>query len=227
MCNAAVSCLRLRRRLLVSLCVGVLLFWTAVASTACASVAPVVKIGLVAPFEGAQRAIGYDVIFSARMAVQEINAAGGINGIRVALVALDDRGNAKLASDAAAALVIDPGVVAVVGHWQPETTTIAAAHYAAAGMPFLSMADTAITQFPPTELPLEFQDRYIAIAPFNESPGSYAGPAYDAFQMLWEAFRLAEQNTGRISREDITASWYGLEYQGLTGAFARPLAGDR
>ncbi|MCP5097251.1 MAG: ABC transporter substrate-binding protein, partial [Chloroflexi bacterium] len=59
----------------------------------CASVAPVVKIGLVGPFEGQHRAVGYDVIYSARLAVREINAAGGIGGHRVALVALDDSGD--------------------------------------------------------------------------------------------------------------------------------------
>ncbi|MCA9936880.1 MAG: ABC transporter substrate-binding protein, partial [Anaerolineales bacterium] len=59
----------------------------------CASVDPVVKVGLVGPFEGANRAIGYDVIYSARLAVREINAAGGVGGYRLSLVALDDSGD--------------------------------------------------------------------------------------------------------------------------------------
>ncbi|MCA9973855.1 MAG: ABC transporter substrate-binding protein, partial [Anaerolineales bacterium] len=89
--------------------------------TGCASTAPVVKIGLVGPFEGQRRAIGYDVIYSARLAVREVNAAGGIDGVRVALVALDDSGDPRLARETAAALVVDPAVVAVIGHWSPET----------------------------------------------------------------------------------------------------------
>jgi len=80
----------------------------------CASVGPVVKIGLVAPFEGRDRAVGYDAIYAARLAVREVNARGGIDGTRVALVALDDRGDPTLATQTAAALVVDPGVVEVV-----------------------------------------------------------------------------------------------------------------
>ena len=67
--------------------------------SACNSVDPVVKIGLVAPFEGENRAIGYDAIYSARLAVREINAAGGIGGHRVALVALDDSSDTGLAQE--------------------------------------------------------------------------------------------------------------------------------
>ena len=68
-----------------------------VVATGCQKTDPVVKIGLVAPFEGRYRPIGYDVIYSARLAVREINAAGGIDGHRVALVALDDGGDPQLA----------------------------------------------------------------------------------------------------------------------------------
>ncbi|MCZ7669454.1 MAG: ABC transporter substrate-binding protein [Chloroflexi bacterium] len=84
--------------------------------TACYSVDPVIKIGLVAPFEGENRALGYDAIYAARLAVRQVNEAGGIGGYRLALVALDDSGDTGLAQGAAKALVADPGVVAVVGH---------------------------------------------------------------------------------------------------------------
>ena len=67
----------------------VFLLALALLAAGCASVDPVVKIGLVAPFEGRQRAVGYDAIYSARLAVREINAAGGVGGHRVVLVALD------------------------------------------------------------------------------------------------------------------------------------------
>ena len=86
-----------------------------------------VKVGLVAPFEGRHRAIGYDALYSARLAVRELNAAGGIDGTRVALVALDDSGNPEFAAATADSLIVDPNVVAVVGHWLPETTAAAGA----------------------------------------------------------------------------------------------------
>ena len=46
--------------------------------SACASTQPVIKIGLVAPFEGRFRAIGYEAVYAARLAIREINARGGV-----------------------------------------------------------------------------------------------------------------------------------------------------
>ncbi|MCA9945233.1 MAG: ABC transporter substrate-binding protein, partial [Anaerolineales bacterium] len=78
-----------------------------------------------APFEGAQRELGYDAIYAARLAVREVNQAGGIGGYRVALVALDDRGDEQLAGETAVSLTIDSAVVAVIGHGLLETTAVA------------------------------------------------------------------------------------------------------
>ncbi len=73
-------------------------------SACAASTQPVVKIGLVAPFEGRYRPIGYEAIYAARLAIREINARGGINGHRIELVALDDRGEPEKAIDGGAAV---------------------------------------------------------------------------------------------------------------------------
>ena len=121
--------LTLRRRgpflsVLLSLCLSLVL-------TACASTQPVIKIGLVAPFEGRFRAIGYEAIYAARLAIREINARGGVNGYRIELVALDDRGEAERAIDAARQLIIDPQVVVVIGHYRPTTTAAALNEYCA------------------------------------------------------------------------------------------------
>lgn len=162
----------------------------------CASVDPVVKIGLVAPFEGQNRAVGYDVIYSARLAVREMNEAGGIGGYRVALVALDDSSDPTLAAQTARALVADPQVVAVVGHWGEETTAVAAPIYAAAGLAHLPGGDSS----DPAALSADFRAAYEAVTPFDETPGPYAGPAYDAFQLLWQALAEAKEKTGTIDR---------------------------
>ncbi len=162
----------------------------------CASVDPVVKIGLVAPFEGQNRAVGYDVIYSARLAVREMNEAGGIGGYRVALVALDDSSDPTLAAQTARALVADPQVVAVVGHWGEETTAVAAPIYAAAGLAYLPGGDSS----DPAALSADFRAAYEAVTPFDETPGPYAGPAYDAFQLLWQALAEAKEKTGTIDR---------------------------
>lgn len=95
----------------------------------------VVKIGLIAPFEGRERAIGYDAIYAARLAVRELNAAGGAAGWRLELVAYDDRADPALAAVAARNLAADPDVVAVIGHFRPESTAAGATVLSAAALP--------------------------------------------------------------------------------------------
>jgi ABC-type branched-subunit amino acid transport system substrate-binding protein len=93
------------------------------------STQPVIKIGLVAPFEGRYRSIGYEAIYAARLAIREINAQGGINGYRIELVALDDRSEPDQAIEAARKLTIDPQVIAVIGHYRPDSTDAALEEY--------------------------------------------------------------------------------------------------
>lgn len=190
--------------------------------SACASVRPVVKIGLVAPFEGRYRAIGYDAIYSARLAVREINAAGGIGGYRVALVALDDRGDPELARETAAALVVDPAVVAVVGHYLPDTTAAALEVYTKAGLPLLPTGAPPFAEHDPAGLPDGFRAAYAAVTPFDEEAGPHAGATYDAFGLLWLALAEAEQSMGGITRSSVQAALPGLEYEGVTGTVFRP-----
>src|SRR3972149_3971871 len=92
--------------------------------TACApSTRPTIKIGLVAPFEGRYREIGEEVIYSARLAVREANANGGLGGYSVELMAFDDGGDPAQAEEQARKLATDPQVVGVIGNWLDSTTT--------------------------------------------------------------------------------------------------------
>lgn len=168
--------------------------------SACTSVDPVIKIGLVAPFEGAQRVVGYDVIYSARLAVREINQAGGIGGYRVALVALDDSGDPELARQTAQSLIADPAVVAVLGHWLPETTAVATPIYAQANLPFIPMGAPPFGATDPATFSAEFIEKYTAVTPFDEQPGPYAASTYAAFQQLWQTLADVEESHGRIDR---------------------------
>lgn len=191
---------------------------------ACASVPPVVKVGLVAPFEGRDRAVGYDAIYSARLAVRELNAAGGVNGTRVALVAVDDGGDEQLARQAAASLARDPNVVAVVARTLPASSPDLDNVYANAGLPLIKLGTEPFAPTDPSQLPPTFLDQYAAVTPFDEVAGPYAGPAYDAFGLLWRALGQAEQTSGRIDRSTVQNTLAGLEYEGLTGPVYQPVA---
>lgn len=210
MCSAAnEAALPMRRsfwRVLLPLCALLLL-----SLSACAGAAPVVKIGLVAPFEGRHRALGYDVIYSARLAVREINAAGGIGGYRVALVALDDGATAEFARETAASLVVDPDVVAVVGHWRPETTAVAAPVYDAGNLTFLPAGEPPLGPTDPAALPPDFVAAYEAITPFDETPGPYAAAAYEAFQQVRRVMETAVAASGEINRSTVRSAFSALQ----------------
>lgn len=188
----------------------------------CASVDPVVKIGLVGPFEGRYRDTGYDAIYSARLAVREINAAGGVSGYRVALVALDDRGDPELAAQAAASLALDPAVMAVAGHYLPDTTAAAQPIYTDKGLPLIITGAPPFDPSDPEALPAAFRNAYAAVTPFDELAGPYAGPTYDAFGLLWQALAKAEESEAGITRSSVQEALTGLQYNGVTGEVYQP-----
>ncbi|MDH5198062.1 MAG: ABC transporter substrate-binding protein, partial [Gemmatimonadota bacterium] len=105
-------------RTLRALCLSLLL-------AGCGDDVPI-KIGLVGPF-AEPRATSMRI--AAELAVEEINAAGGLRGRPVELVVLDDSGQAAGAVAAAQQLVADPSVVAVVGHLTSGATLAAAPTY--------------------------------------------------------------------------------------------------
>ena len=96
---------------------------------------PVVKVGLVGPFEGQYRYVGYDAIYAARLALREANAAGGVGSYHVELVAYDDQGTVQGARQAAQNLIQDPQVVAVIGHFRDATSAAAQPIYERSGLP--------------------------------------------------------------------------------------------
>ena len=111
--------------------------------------APVVKIGVIAPFEGAGRPLGYAVLPAIKAAVAEANASGKLGRYQVMVVAFNDDLHGPTAAAQAKALALDPEVLAVVGPWSAETAAAAAPILAEAGLPVLAAADTPIP--PPGE----------------------------------------------------------------------------
>lgn len=101
---------------------------------------PVVKIGLVAPFEGWYRPRGYDALWAVRLAIQEANCEGGVAGCQVELVALDDHLDPHWAAQRARELVADSAVMGTVGCLSSATVQAARHIYSAAGLPLITPA---------------------------------------------------------------------------------------
>lgn len=103
------------------------------------STKPVVKVGLVAPFEGLLRWEGYRLLWAVKLALQEANAQGAVPGRALMLVALDDSDDPARAARVARQMAADPAVVAVIGHFSADTTAAAWPEYRAAGMPLVAL----------------------------------------------------------------------------------------
>jgi branched-chain amino acid transport system substrate-binding protein len=107
------------------------------APAAAAAPAEVIKIGHVAPLSGGIAHLGKDNENGARLAIEEINAAGGVKlgdkTYKLDLVAEDDKADPKEGT-LVAQKIVDSGAVAVVGHLNSGTSIPASKIYADANV---------------------------------------------------------------------------------------------
>jgi ABC-type branched-subunit amino acid transport system substrate-binding protein len=104
--------------------------------------APVVKIGVIAPFEGEGRAMGYAVLAVVKGLVAEANANGSLGRYRASVVAFNDNLDPQTAAAQAQALALDPDIIAVIGPVTAPTidaTAPALNRAGLAGIPVLSV----------------------------------------------------------------------------------------
>ncbi len=74
-----------------------------------------IRIGFVGQLTGVQAELGVQERNGVQLAVEEINAAGGVDGRRIELIVRDDLGTPE-GAQAADRELIDAGVVAIIGH---------------------------------------------------------------------------------------------------------------
>lgn len=160
-------------RLATGLILGLLL---ALLAGCAGSTPPVVKLGLIAPFEELYRDDGYAALHAVRLAVSQRNAAGGVAGRQVALVALNDNGRPEEARQQAVNLGVDRDVLGVVGPLHGVTAGAAGAALAAEGLPWVALASLAPGQ-QPGGFTLEASPPYLARqAEQILAAGGVAGP---------------------------------------------------
>ncbi len=105
-----------------------------------------VRIGSVSPLTGPQAHLGKDNANGARLAIDEINAAGvtlGGRKVKFELLAEDDQADPRTATVVAQKMV-DQHVAGVLGHLNSGTSIPASKIYADAGIPQISPSATAI-----------------------------------------------------------------------------------
>jgi hypothetical protein len=108
---------------------------------ACAQdAAPVVKIGLIAPFEGSGRDQGYAALAAVRSLLDGASRGDWLAPHRVTLVAVNDDSDPQAGANQARALASDPDVIAVLGPFSSETAAAARQVAQAAGLAMISGA---------------------------------------------------------------------------------------
>lgn len=100
-----------------------------------------IVIGVAGPMTGDQSKLGGDIERGARLAVEEWNARGGINGKKIRLEVGDDQHDPKQAVSVANKLV-NSGIVGMVGHFNSSASIPASAVYHSSGVPMITPGST-------------------------------------------------------------------------------------
>lgn len=122
------------KRLLLIVLAGIMVLSLGLAVSA----EDVVKIGLSAPITGNYAEYGENFRYSAQMAVEKINAEGGIRGHKVELVIMDSKGDPREAATIAQRFVENKDIVAEIGDFTSTACLAAAPIYERNGMVQLS-----------------------------------------------------------------------------------------
>lgn len=103
-----------------------------------------IKIGLVASQNGALRPWGIDSVKGVKLAVEQVNAAGGINGREVILIIGDSNSSPEQGKSAAEKLISD-GVIALIGEIASGITQPVATLANENGLPLITPGATKTT----------------------------------------------------------------------------------
>lgn len=105
------------------------------------------KLAAIIPVTGNNMQYGISYENALKMAVDDFNAAGGLNGQQIELVIHDDKGDQTEAINVAYKVIDDPDVFAVVGSFGSAVSMAIAPIFEEAGIPFLS-PNTSHVDFP-------------------------------------------------------------------------------
>lgn len=101
-----------------------------------------ILIGHYGSLTGSEATFGTSTDNGIKMAVEEFNAAGGLNGKKVRLITYDDKGDAKEAGNAVTKLVTNDGVKAVIGQVASKLSLAGGPICQEHGVPMISPSST-------------------------------------------------------------------------------------
>jgi branched-chain amino acid transport system substrate-binding protein len=107
-----------------------------------------IPVGVYGALTGSEAAFGTSTVQGARIAADEINAAGGINGRKIQLLVEDDQGRADEATNVVTKLITGSNVVALIGENSSNQSLAVAPIAQQNGVPMISPSSTnpAVTE---------------------------------------------------------------------------------
>jgi branched-chain amino acid transport system substrate-binding protein len=103
-----------------------------------------IKIGLVVPLTGDVKTFGESTRNGVMLAIDEVNAAGGINGRKIDVVATDDRNDPTETGNAGSKLIDMDRVVAIIGSVSSKCSVPLSDKCQSAKMPMITPSSTAL-----------------------------------------------------------------------------------
>lgn len=171
-----------------------------------------ILIGALAPLTGDAAQYGIAVKNGCNLAVEEINAAGGVLGKQIELILYDDRHDPTAATTGYDRLVNEDGVIALVGAVTTAPTIAAAQKAVADGIPMITPTGTgaAITQIGANIFRACFTDPYqgelMAHYSFEKMNAKTAAVLYDSGSDYSKGVAQAFEATAKALGITITAS---------------------
>ncbi len=165
-----------------------------------------IVFGMASPFSGANKETGRDLKAGYDAAFAAVNAAGGVHGRKLKLVALDDGYEPERTKGAMKDLVEDRKVFGIVGNYGTATAEVSIPYCVAHKMLFYApYTGAAISRKTPP-------DRYV----FNFRP-SYAEETAAAVRYLIQVRRVAPEEIAVFAQED---AFGDAGFQGVVAALA-------
>lgn len=103
-----------------------------------------IRIAVAGPISGSAAAAGEMMVMAAKLAAEEVNAAGGIRGRKVELQFEDDAGKGTEAANIARKVANDESICMVIGHFNSVCSNAAKATYNRKGIVQFSPASTNV-----------------------------------------------------------------------------------
>jgi branched-chain amino acid transport system substrate-binding protein len=160
------------------------------------------KIGIMVPTTGSEATAGKDMENSIKLAVDEINKAGGVLGMNVVTITGDDGCDPQMATSAASKLVSND-VVGVVGGYCSGATLPTLKIYGDAGIPFVVAAANS-TKLIDANPGTSFQINSTGFDQVNSAVGLFADKGVKKLAIVHQGDGYSE-DLARLTKEKWTA----------------------